>query len=94
VLEPIEDRYSDTDDQIGFNSSIKVHVYSEYNGSKECAETQETIFNALHRWSPLDTANYAVSNITQDYKTIVTEPDGKTRHGVQQFNLIYNALTV
>ena len=92
-METLEDGQNDTDTENGFNSTIQIHTWSEYRGSKEINLLQQDIYNALHQWQMPNTANYGISGgIRQTLKTSITNSDGIRRQGVQRFQLFYEPL--
>lgn len=84
-IEPLAYTEADTDDEIAFTATLSVHTWSNYRGSKEAADIQLKIFNALHRRSDLTSANYSLSNVVQEFSNILTDKDGIVRHGIQRF---------
>ena len=93
VIEPLSDGQNDTDTESGFNSTVQIKVWSDYRGSKETSDIQKQIYDGLHRWEMPDTASYGISQGPQQtIKTIVTNPDGISRQGVQRFQLFYEPL--
>ena len=92
VLDTIVARDFDTDTELAFNSTIQVISYSRYKGSKEISNLNLEIYNALHRWVAVDSANYSIANITQEFSTIALESDGLTRQSIQRFNLIFEKI--
>ena len=92
-IDPMNDVDNDTDAENGFQSSFRVHVYSAYRGSKECVGIQSQVYDLLQRWVMSNTSSYGVcGGMEQTIRTVITEPDGITRHGVQQFNFYYEQL--
>lgn len=79
----------DTDDENGFFGSFRVHVWSRYKGQKEVEEIQKNVYDALHRVSIADTTNFQIVGVIQERSNILLDPDGETRHGVQQYRIIY-----
>jgi hypothetical protein len=65
-----------------------VHVWSRASHSLEVKQIQAAIYEVLHR----GTISIAGSVfIGSDYitQTVQRDPDGITRHGVQEFRIIY-----
>lgn len=84
--EPIATEY-DTDGYNGINILWPIHVYSEQRGRKETLEIQAQIYSALHR-AELVVSGYNFIGSTQESVTVLNDPDGVTRHGVQQFRFL------
>ena len=87
VLGDFKPNQNDTDDEVGFDGTMLVHVWSRYNGNKEASVIQGLIYAALHRTQPTVTG-YGVSDVQQVFGEILRDPDGLTRHGVQRFRVI------
>jgi len=93
-IDPIESNGNDSDSENGFNATVQIIGFSRYRGSKEVAELQQNIYNALHRWGMPDTTSYGVSTIHQEFSTIALENDGQTRQSIQRFNIIFEPLPI
>jgi len=76
----------ETDGKKGFNILATVHSWSEYRGNKEINEIQDSIYQALHR-QELAVLGYNCLGIDQESLDSFVDPDGITRHGVQQFRI-------
>lgn len=76
----------ETDGKKGFNILATVHSWSEYRGFKELNEIRNSIYQALHR-QELTVSGYNCLGIEQESTNAFTDPDGLTRHGVQQFRI-------
>jgi len=77
----------DTDTELGFQSSITVHVWARNRGKKECKLVQGLIYESLHRTDDLVFLDYRVVGIDQESATTFIDSDGSTIHGTQTFNL-------
>lgn len=92
VIGEVRSNNADTDNTIGFEAMVDIHVWSEYRGRLEAANMQEQIYNALHRNDTLALlGNYHNIGITQDFAHVMVDPDNITRHGVQQFTITYDS---
>lgn len=91
-LDPLVMNNNDSDLENAFNSSVQVIGYSRYQGSKEVADINLSIYNALHRYAMANTATYGISAITQEFSSIVLSGDGKTRQSIQRFNILFEPL--
>ena len=79
----------DDDFETGFSASFAVHFFSRYKGSKEVEENQKIVYDNLHRVKLSDTASFQLLSIVFESSQILDDPDGMTKHGVQNFNIIY-----
>lgn len=77
----------DTDNSIGAESTITIHVWSRYRGRKECKQIQREIYNALHRYELPVTGAHLVTVEFETGRTFL-DADGLTTHGVQTFRII------
>lgn len=87
VMGDFKPNQNDTDDEVGFDGTMQVHVWSRYDGNKEASDIQDLIYDALHRTQPT-VVGYGVSDVQQVFGEILRDPDGLTRHGVQRFRVI------
>lgn len=76
----------DTDDSLGTEATITIHVWSQYRGRKQVKEIMQQIYDALHR------GNVAVSDALliesqAEFEQTIVESDGLTRHGIIRFRL-------
>lgn len=74
----------DTDDSSGAESTVTLHVWSQYRGSKEAKDIQGLIYQALHRYE-LPVNGYQLVTIDFEYSDVVLDADGKTRHGICRY---------
>lgn len=77
----------DTDGYNGFNILYPIHVWSEYRGKAETLAIQSLIYKALHR-GKFSLSGYTCIAVTQESSQVLNDPDGITRHGVQQFRIL------
>lgn len=77
----------DTDDSLGSESTITIHVWSRYRGKKEAKQLQGLIYDALTR-QELTVEDHDLVTIEFEYSDVVLDPDGQTRHGVQRFRAV------
>jgi hypothetical protein len=77
----------DTDDSLGSESTLTIHVWSRLRGRKETKLIQEQIYNALNRYELEITGLHTIDIISEFAETFL-DADGITRHGVQRFRLI------
>ena len=78
----------DTDTERGDDATVVVHVWSRASHSLESKQIQGAIYNVLHRGTISITGSVFVGC---DYlsQTVQRDPDGITRHGVQEFRIVY-----
>lgn len=77
----------DTDDSLGAESTIVVHVWSRYRGRKEVKEIQSLIYERLVRQF-IPVQDHDLITIEFEYSDVIMDPDGMTRHGVQRFRVL------
>lgn len=74
----------DTDDSLGAESTVTIHVWSRYRGKKEAKDAQALVYAALTRQS-LPVEGHDLITLEFEYSEVLLDPDGITRHGVQRF---------
>jgi hypothetical protein len=77
---------NDTDTASGSFCTYTVHVWSRKAGKKESKEIMGLVYTALNRAALSVTGYNAVDCIFSDGSTEL-DPDGKTYHGTQAFNI-------
>ena len=77
----------DTDNTLGDDTTISVHVWSRKSGKKETKTIQGEIYNALQR-SNLTYAGHDIIAVDWVGSETFMDADGKTRHGVQTFRVL------
>ncbi len=83
----------DTDTTIGSDSDLQIHVWSRHKGRLEAKQIQAKIKAALH-YHDLQIEEGAEAILLQWISSSVTpDPDGKTHHGIQTFNLLMDEAT-
>lgn len=78
---------NDTDDCLGYSSTVSIHVWSRFDGQDEVKEIQGLIYAALHRQSLSFDDYYLVECVFSDSPAIIRDPDGVTWHGVSTFSI-------
>lgn len=78
----------DTDTERGTDAVVTVHVWSRAEHALEVKQIQDAIENVLHRGT-LSITNQVF--IGSDYinQQIERDPDGITRHGIQDFRIVF-----
>lgn len=71
----------------GFKVDVTIHTWVESKGKKTCKQIQARIYELLH---DVDLAITGQKTITMrtGLQTTLLDPDGRTYHGVNKFNLI------
>jgi len=82
----------DTDDVLGFDARAEVHVWSRQRGRKQTKEIQDAIYARLHR-ADLTITGYHSISCDHEFSESVVDADGLTRHGVQQFRILFDEVT-
>lgn len=75
------------DDFSGMEVDSVIHVWSRQQGRSETKTIQGAIYNALHR-STLTVTGYEFVKCDFSDSQSFVDSDGKTRHGIQTFNLL------
>ena len=76
-----------TKDVDGGETTINIHVWSQYKGSKETKNIMDRIHTLLHDYS-LSVTGFNLINLRFEFSDIMIDPDGVTRHGVMRFRAI------
>jgi hypothetical protein len=76
-----------TKDLIGSETTINIHIWSQYKGSKETKNIMDRIHDLLHD-SDISVSGFNLINLRFEYSDIMRDPDGVTRHGVMRFRAI------
>lgn len=78
----------DTDTEVGSDVTFTVHVWSRASHALEAKQIQGAIYQALHR-DTISVTGYTVIGIDLVNQTVERDPDGITRHGIQDFRIVY-----
>ena len=76
-----------TKDLDGTTSTMTIHIWSEYKGSKETKQIMDRIHDLLHD-SSLSVSGFNLINMRFEFSDIMRDPDGITRHGVMRFRAV------
>lgn len=76
-----------TKSQNGGETTVNIHIWSQYKGSKECKQIMDKVHDLLHD-SNLSVTGFNLVNCRFEYSDIVRDPDGVTRHGIMRFRAI------
>jgi hypothetical protein len=78
---------SGTKDVNGTSSTLTIHIWSEYKGSKETKQIMDRVHDLLHD-SNLSVSGFNLINLRYEFSDIMRDPDGITRHGVMRFRAV------
>ena len=71
----------------GSETTINIHIWSQYKGSKQTKEIMDQVHDLLHD-SNLSVTGFNLINLRFEFSDIMRDPDGITRHGVMRFRAI------
>ena len=72
---------------VGSETTINIHIWSQYKGSKQTKEILDKIHDLLHDIN-LTVTGFNLINLRFEYSDIMRDTDGVTRHGVMRFRAI------
>ena len=76
-----------TNNLVGAETTINIHIWSRYKGSKQTKEIMDKVHDLLHDVS-LTVSGVNLINLRFEFSDIMRDPDGITRHGVMRFRAI------
>lgn len=76
----------DTDDTLGKEITITIHIWSRASGFKETKSIMGEVYDILNRLTIVK-ADYNVVDCLCEFSQALRDPDGETRHGVTRFRL-------
>lgn len=76
----------DTDDTRGATVTITLHFWSRANGMKQVKALMDQAYGLLNRAS-ISQSGYNLVDCLFEFSDADTDPDGKTKHGVQRYRL-------
>ena len=77
----------DTDDLLGKDIDIYLHVWSRYKGTVEARRILDHIYSTLHRGTLSITGLHVVDCLLA-FTQIYLDPDGVTHHGICRYKLL------
>jgi len=79
----------DTDDTLGGELTVVIHIWSRGEGMKELKSIMADCYSALHRQADnLSAAGYRFVDCLHEFTDTFTDGDGRTRHGVCRYSVI------
>ena len=72
---------------VGSETTINIHIWSQYKGSKQTKEIMDKIHDLLHDIN-LTVTGFNLINLRFEFSDIMRDTDGVTRHGVMRFRAI------
>jgi hypothetical protein len=82
----------DTDDELGFESTITIHAWDNNSASRGFGEVkalQSDIYLSLHR-AELNVINYNFISCSYEFSDTLIDADGLTKHGIMRFRILTN----
>jgi hypothetical protein len=76
-----------TNTETGSETTVNIHIWSQYKGSKQTKEIMDKVHDLLHD-SNLSVTGFNLINLRFEFSDIMRDPDGITRHGVMRFRAI------
>jgi len=76
----------DTDDTLGKEVTLQIHIWSRSAGFKETKLIMGEVYDILNRGA-LSKVGYNVVDCLSEFSETLRDPDGETRHGVMRFKL-------
>ena len=76
----------DTDETLGTQIEVELHVWSRSAGFKEAKTIMGEIYTLLHM-ETLTATGYKIVDSLCTFSDAMRDPDGETRHGVMRFLL-------
>ena len=76
-----------TKNLVGAETTVNIHIWSRYKGSKETKQIMDKVHDLLHDVS-LTVSGVNLINLRFEFSDIMRDPDGITRHGVMRFRAI------
>lgn len=75
-----------TKDSDGFEVSIVIHCWSRFDGREQVKQMMDQVYGVLHN-TDLNVDGFDTTYCYFEFSQVFLESDGRTRHGIQRFNL-------
>ena len=82
----------DADDLLGAQVTVTLHFWSRADRFRLVKELMGEAYGLLHRAAPV-VAGFRVIDCLWEFGETLTDPDGKTKHGVQRYRLTIQEAT-
>jgi hypothetical protein len=76
----------DTDDKRGAQVTMTLHFWSRVTGNKEVKALMGEAYALLNR-ANITKSGYNIVDCLWEFGSVVSDPDAKTKHGVQRYRL-------
>jgi len=76
----------DTDDTLGAEMTLTLHFWSRATGNKEVKALMGEAYALLNR-ANVTKSGYNIVDCLWEFGSVVSDPDAKTKHGVQRYRL-------
>lgn len=86
VVGDVTEAPRDTMGTTGRDSTVTLHVWSQYPGMKQVKEIANRVDVLLDRWRPT-VSGWNATDIQLEFFETMRDPDGITRHGVLRYRL-------
>lgn len=84
----------DTDNTLGYSVVVNIHTWVQERTTAQTGDIMQAIYNAINRYDILPVVGYTVSGIDCEFQTILRDPDGVTKHGVQRFRVNFEPAVI
>lgn len=78
----------DTDTELGFEATAIIHSWSRARNGNETRQIQDAVYNVLHRGT-IGITGELVITVHELSRSDERDPDGITRHGIQEYRITY-----
>lgn len=76
----------DTDDQVGGEITVTLHIWSRAEGFNQAKTIMQAIYDRLNR-ATLSKTGYVVLDCLHEFSEAMDDPDGVTKHGITRYRL-------
>lgn len=82
----------DTTTTNGFVVIFAIHVWSQYEGTKESHTLLQRVYELLHEKYDFTLSGYQLINLRYQFSEVMRDPDGQTYHGVARYRAVVDSL--